>query len=168
MTVDGSRGTHLPAIVLGPDPRGILLDPLVGTEGITLYGLERVRTGAIRYKEIEPQGFVAGCETSASAQAAVRISYVHACIEILHFLQLLKIHWVFGVRKDLVNFILEVLIAGWIEEQVVKDGSQCGLDRISACDDGEGTIGEDIRHGRPLSSQIATITLGHGSSVIKD
>lgn len=27
---------HLPAIVLGPDPRGILLDPFVGTEGMTL------------------------------------------------------------------------------------------------------------------------------------
>lgn len=30
-------GAHLPAIVLGPCPRGILLDPLVGTEGMTLY-----------------------------------------------------------------------------------------------------------------------------------
>ena len=30
------RDAYLPAIILGPYPRGILLDPLVGTEGMTL------------------------------------------------------------------------------------------------------------------------------------
>jgi hypothetical protein len=106
---------------------------------------KRVRTGAIRYEKIEPQGFVAGNEMSASAQAAVRISYVHAGIKVLHFVQLLEIHRVIGVREDLVNFILEVLIAGRIEQQVVENGGQCRLDGIRACDDGEGAIGEDVR-----------------------
>lgn len=36
-TTSGPRGAYLPEIVLGPDPRGILLDPLVGTEGMTLH-----------------------------------------------------------------------------------------------------------------------------------
>lgn len=80
---------------------------------MTLY-LKRVRTSAILYEKIGPQGFVAGHNMSASTRAAVRVSYVHAGIKIVHFSQLLEIHRVFGVRERPVNFMLEVLIAGRI------------------------------------------------------
>ena len=134
---------------------------------MTLYGLERVRTGAIRHREIEPQGFVARYQMSASAQVAVSISYVHAGTKVLHFAQLLEVHRVLGVREDLVHFILQVLIADWIEQQVVEDGGQCGLDRVSACNDGKCAIGEHIRDRGPVPFLLAIITLGHDLSVIK-
>ena len=56
-----------------------------------------------------------GTEKSASARAAVRISYVHAGIEVLHFAQLPKVHRVFEVWKGLINFILQALIVGRVK-----------------------------------------------------
>jgi len=166
INIGSLRGAYLPAIVLGPCPRGILLDPLVGTEGITLYGLKRVRAGARRNRKIEPQGFVAGYSVSASAQIVVRISYVHAGTKVFHFAKLLEVHRVFWMWEGLVDFTLQVLITSCIAKQVVKYGGQRCLDRIGACDDGEGAIGEDIRNGGPLPFRLAIIDLGHDLSVI--
>jgi len=103
---------------------------------------------------------------SASAQTVARISYVHAGIEVSHFGQLLEIHRVLGMREDLVHFTLELLIAGWIEQQVVKSGGQRCFDRISACDDSEGAIGEDICDRGPFPFRLAIIDLGDDLSVI--
>jgi hypothetical protein len=128
--------------------------------------LKRVRTGAIRYEKIEPQRFVAGNGVSASARVALRISYVHASIKVLHFVQPFEIHRVIGVREALVNFILQMLVARRIEQQVVKDSGQCRLDGICTCDDGECAIGEDVRDGGLPPFQPAIIDLGHGLSVI--
>lgn len=128
--------------------------------------LKKVRTGAIRYEKIEPQGFVARHKMSASARVAARISYVHAGIKVLHFAQLVEIHRVFGVREGLVNFILQVLVAGRIEQQVVKDSGQCRLDGICTCDDGERAIREDVRDSGRSPFQPGIIDLGHSLSVI--
>ena len=138
----------------------------MGTEGITLYGLKQVRTGAVRHEGIEPQGFVAGYEMSASAQIAVRISYVHAGIEVFHSTQLLEIHRIFGVWEGLVNLALQVLVAGWVEQQMVENSGQCRLDGIGARNDGKGTIGKDICDSGFLPFQLAIIGLGHGLSGI--
>lgn len=128
-------------------------------------GLKRVRIDAIWHNnKIEPQGFVARGEMSASVRTAVRISYVHAGIEVLHLRQLLEIHRVFGVWEGLVNFILQALIAGGIKQQVVKSGGQRRLDRICTCNDGEGAIGKDIRDGGPLPFRTAIVNLGHDLS----
>jgi len=133
---------------------------------MTLYGLERVRAGARLDGKIEPQGFVARYTMSASAQTVASISYVHAGIEVFDFGQLLEIHRVFRMWEDLVDLALQVLITGWVEQQVVENGGQGRLDRISACDDGEGAIGEDICDRRPLPFRLAIIDLGHDLSVI--
>ena len=103
---------------------------------------------------------------SASAQIVVSISYVHAGIEVFDFSQFLEIHRVFGMWEDLVDFTLQMLITGWIEEQVVKNGGQRCLDRISARDDGEGAVGEDICNRRPLPFRLPIIDLGYDLSVI--
>jgi len=133
---------------------------------MTLYGLERVRTGARQDRKIEPQGFVAGYTMSASAQTVASISYVHAGIEVFDFTQLLEIHRVFGMWEDLVDFTLQVLITGWIEEQVVKNGGQSCLDCISACDNGEGAIGEDICNRGSPPFRLFIIDLGRDLNVI--
>ena len=122
---------------------------------------KRVRTGALRYEKIEPQGFVAGHNMSASAHVAVRISYVHAGIEVLHFAQFLEIHWVFMIWEDLVNFILQMLIAGRIEQQMVEDGGQCRLDGICTCDNGECAIREDVRNRGPPPFRLFIADLGY-------
>ena len=80
-----------------------------------------VSTGAPRDEQIEPQSFVAGGEMSASALTAMRISYVHAGIEVLHFVELPEIHRIIGIWEGLVHFILQVLITGGVEQQVVKN-----------------------------------------------
>jgi len=134
-------------------------------EGMTLYGLERVKTGARPDRKIEPQGFVAGYAMSASAQT-VRIRYVHASVKVFHFTQLLEIHRVFGMWEDLVDFTLQVSITGWIEEQVVKNGGQSCLDRTSACDNGEGAIEEGICNRRAPPFRPLIIDLGHDLHMI--
>jgi len=68
------------------------------------------------------------------------MSYVHAGVKVLHFAELVEIHWIFGVWKNPVNFALEVLITSRIEQEVVKSGGQCRLDGICAGNDGEGAI----------------------------
>jgi hypothetical protein len=79
--------------------------------------IKGVRTGASKQlEEIEPQGFVAGEEMSASAVTAMRVSYVHACIQVLHFAQRIEIHRIIGSGEHLVHFILKALIAGWVEQ----------------------------------------------------
>jgi len=98
---------------------------------------------------------------SASAQVATRISYVHAGIEVLHFAQFLEIHLVFGVWEGLVNFILQMLIAGRIEQQMVKNGGQCRLDGICTCDDGKCAIREDVRDRGPPPFRLFITDLGY-------
>jgi hypothetical protein len=122
-------------------------------------GSKEVSTGAFHYEKIEPQSFVARNEMSASGWVAIRVSYVHAGIKILHLAQLLEIHRIIGTWEDLVHFSLQALIAGWLEQQVIKHRGQCRLDRIRASHDGEGAIGKDICDGGALSFQPALIDL---------
>lgn len=96
---------------------------------------------------------------SASAVTAMRVSYVHAGIQVLHFAQFIEIHRIIGTREDLVHFILEVLIGGRVEQEVVKNSSQGRLYRVRASDDGEGAIGENICDRGTLSFQAVIINL---------
>jgi hypothetical protein len=96
---------------------------------------------------------------SASAVVAIRVSYVHAGIQVLHFPQLIEIHRIIGTREDLVHFVLKALIGGRIEEKMVKSGCQRRLDGIRTSDNSEGAIGEDVRDRGTLSFQTAAINL---------
>jgi len=49
---------------------------------------------------------------------------------------------------------------------MVEYGGQRCLDRVGACDDGEGAIGEDVCNRRPLPFRLAIIDLGHDLSAI--
>ena len=96
---------------------------------------------------------------SASAVVAMRVSYVHAGIQVLHFAQLIEIHRIIGRREDLIHFTLEVLIAGRVEQEVVKNGGERRLDGIRAGNDGEGAIREDVCDRGAVSSQAVIINL---------
>lgn len=59
---------------------------------------------------------------SASGLVAMRVSYVHAGLEVFHVTQFLEVHRIVGVWEDLVHFVLEMLVTGRIGEEVIKDG----------------------------------------------
>lgn len=96
---------------------------------------------------------------SASAVAAMRVSYVHAGIQVLHFAQLIEIHRIIGSREELVHFILEALIGGRIEQEMIENCGQRRLDCVRASDDSEGAIGEDVWNRGTLSFRAAIIKL---------
>ena len=95
---------------------------------------------------------------SASAVTAIRVSYVHAGIQVLHFLQLIEIHRIIGSREDLVHLVLEALIGRGIEEEMIENGGQRGLDGIRASNNSKGAIREDVGD-RGTLFQAATINL---------
>ena len=104
-----------PGYSSGPVGRYGRHDPIcVGSKGVS--------AGASRYEEIEPESFVTGEEMSASALTAMRVSYVHAGIKVLHFSELAEVHRIIGTREDAVYFILQVLIASRVEEEMTKYG----------------------------------------------